>query len=353
MIKYKHDKDKAATYYDQPENERFYDEPDGENPNSRLSAVDADWLNSVNSELKKSIEVFEPLETDNASNRQLAKYLEYFWEMDRQTIGSVIALAYNAPTPRGYLSCNGADVDWANYRKLYSVIGGLYGRGAGFCSMDDGRDGGYSGDIDLSYFDGEWTLEAKTGIEELDLTFDAKRKIFFLTIGDYPLGLFHIEDVEAVEGGEFYHLKFDSEFSSIITLTIKIKRALEGGRLILKFEDDEFSETFILVKAGGHVKLTVENTFKLPDFRGAFLRGHGGNSADFGVRQEDALQEHRHNMARSTIGPDIYGNSHYAGYHVKDSYEYWISNVLGARVANETRPVNYAVKYFIKHGEVE
>ena len=81
----------------------------------------------------------------------------------------------------------------------------------------------------------------------------------------------------------------------------------------------------------------------VPDLRGLFLRGLGGNSAALGVVQNDMVGPHKHHINRSTGGS---GNS-------------WIGNGgggnrgdttdnYGSNIGAETRPKNQAVRYLIR-----
>ena len=99
----------------------------------------------------------------------------------------------------------------------------------------------------------------------------------------------------------------------------------------------------------------------VPDYRGMFLRGLGGNSASLGVTQGDAI--------RNIIGTSGYFYSHgfrssYTGAisfsstitqkvrnvdgdpKIFDTFKFDASRVVPT--AEENRPVNKAVRYFIK-----
>lgn len=93
-----------------------------------------------------------------------------------------------------------------------------------------------------------------------------------------------------------------------------------------------------------------------PDYRGIFLRGLGGNSADLGNRQGDAIR----NIV-GEFGSDAYGipNGAFSQKHVYRSSDdggggghYIATRVFNASnvvpTANENRPINIAVKYIIK-----
>ena len=73
----------------------------------------------------------------------------------------------------------------------------------------------------------------------------------------------------------------------------------------------------------------------VPDYRGMFLRGLGGNSADLGELQNYALIEHTHEITM----PASHGKSGNGGIpRFSDDIP----------IANEVRPINKAVRYFIK-----
>lgn len=84
----------------------------------------------------------------------------------------------------------------------------------------------------------------------------------------------------------------------------------------------------------------------VPDYRGLFLRGVGGNSAALGLLQQDEIKSHSHGIpARvqhrgldhdDSMEPDIGVER----YNITGETEY-----LGG---NETRPINRAVRYLIR-----
>ena len=119
--------------------------------------------------------------------------------------------------------------------------------------------------------------------------------------------------------------------------------------------------------------------FNLPDLRGVFLRGlDGGRGIDpessrlLGSSQDDALQDHHHNLFRLTAqqhpGNGRYATAHGWGttsgspsgyleynmvYNVLEPNGFLSSKVvageLGANPSSETRPNNIAVNYIIKY----
>ena len=92
----------------------------------------------------------------------------------------------------------------------------------------------------------------------------------------------------------------------------------------------------------------------VPDYRGMFLRGLGGNSADLGELQNYALIEHTHEITM----PASHGKSGNGGIPRFSDGDVWSNNKTKLTtgitdtddipIANEVRPINKAVRYFIK-----
>lgn len=121
---------------------------------------------------------------------------------------------------------------------------------------------------------------------------------------------------------------------------------------ILKFED--YPELYSLVGS------------KVPDYRGLFLRGQGGNAAALGVQQDDAIRNITGEWKRSSdVGAyTSYMDGNLTGVFGKTmttvrnlaggqasrsdiaSINFDVSRVVPT--ANENRPVNKAVRYLIR-----
>ena len=93
-----------------------------------------------------------------------------------------------------------------------------------------------------------------------------------------------------------------------------------------------------------------------PDYRGVFLRGLGGNSAALGMLQSDAIR----NITGTVHGAVEESQSYATGAfslitsttdgadHGKQSWGFSFDASRVVPVANENRPINKAVRYFIK-----
>ena len=102
----------------------------------------------------------------------------------------------------------------------------------------------------------------------------------------------------------------------------------------------------------------------VPDYRGVFLRGLGGNSASLGELQGDAIRNITGTMGGSAsdkVGLWDYGTGVFYQFNLgRSSVEYsgryynYVSQGMGfdasrvVPVANENRPINKSVRYFIK-----
>ena len=85
----------------------------------------------------------------------------------------------------------------------------------------------------------------------------------------------------------------------------------------------------------------------VPDLRGLFLRGHGGNSAALGIRQSDMVGVHDHIVS---IRDGDGGGSGTPAFDETNSPWGWINfrTTAGNNMGSETRPVNQAVRYLIR-----
>ncbi len=97
----------------------------------------------------------------------------------------------------------------------------------------------------------------------------------------------------------------------------------------------------------------------VPDYRGLFLRGHGGASAGLGVRQSDAMRPLSFTFNRAGSGDSFSGagwswnggGSHFQhgahwDWHGGTGYTFNLGWVMPT--ASEIRPVNTAVRYLIR-----
>lgn len=89
----------------------------------------------------------------------------------------------------------------------------------------------------------------------------------------------------------------------------------------------------------------------MPDLRGLFLRGIGGNSAELGQLQGDELRSHNHGIwGAPTDTGDIDDNGLVLDTHTFGAY--WIQGQEQPYISYtggiETRPVNVAVRYLIR-----
>lgn len=107
----------------------------------------------------------------------------------------------------------------------------------------------------------------------------------------------------------------------------------------------------------------------LPDYRGVFLRGVGGNAASIGILQSDEIKSHTHAMQNAGIHNhqqgneglyNFFGGGVWAGsrsWAVGGYNAYQLANtsttgehahIINVTGGSETRPVNKAVRYIIK-----
>jgi microcystin-dependent protein len=105
----------------------------------------------------------------------------------------------------------------------------------------------------------------------------------------------------------------------------------------------------------------ASSRFKLPDFRGVFLRGVGGpNAPPLGQNQGDAIRNIRGSLVKIAAGGEFsatgafretgtawtFGSGNASQYYIK-AVSFDACNVVPT--ANENRPINYSVNYCIKY----
>jgi len=101
-------------------------------------------------------------------------------------------------------------------------------------------------------------------------------------------------------------------------------------------------------------------TFELPDFRGKFIRGQSGNSADYGVTQNDAIRNITGTMGGKYLVGDsiiqVTGAFYNAGTFSENAFggtgsspKFGFDASLVVPTADENRPVNLAVDFYIKY----
>ena len=92
---------------------------------------------------------------------------------------------------------------------------------------------------------------------------------------------------------------------------------------------------------------------QVPDLRGLFLRGHGGNSAALGVQQGDAIRNITAHFCCTVQGSGdgafralTFGGAYMGGNETGGHIYFDASDVVPT--AEESRPVNQAVRYLIR-----
>ena len=123
-----------------------------------------------------------------------------------------------------------------------------------------------------------------------------------------------------------------------------------------------FNEELWSVLGGRYDNRSKGETILLPNFKGVFLRGVGGNSGALGDEQKDAFQEHNHLMFRermdgdrperltATTTPSRQGNHETHPYSIvrMQNPGAWVGVTGNNGTAAETRPINSAVHWIIR-----
>jgi len=103
---------------------------------------------------------------------------------------------------------------------------------------------------------------------------------------------------------------------------------------------------------------SITGRTSLPNASGKFLRNVGGNATSLGNSQDDAFQGHRHGGKYYPSGSGGGGGDWLTELNYSNSSNKTTNNAVGSptsdgtngtpRTANETRPTNISVNFFIK-----
>ena len=105
----------------------------------------------------------------------------------------------------------------------------------------------------------------------------------------------------------------------------------------------------------GYVYGQLNYNFYVPNFNnGSFLRGFGGLSGIIGVQQDDNIKGHTHNVSTKTFQHGSANDGERVPSMVANSGDYGPTDFNSGlnpidSSYNETRPINYAVYYYIKY----
>lgn len=88
-------------------------------------------------------------------------------------------------------------------------------------------------------------------------------------------------------------------------------------------------------------------TFNLPDFRGKWIRGWGGNAAAIGTYQSSAFQSHTHTYIRDGSPNNVSGYSLAAASH--STYRSTYGGINNDPSNNTTRPRSLTVNWVIRY----
>src|SRR5574344_423447 len=197
-----------------------------------------------------------------------------------------------------------------------------------------------------------------------EITIDTDKKTVVVhdgkTLGGFPLSR---EDLSNVNAQGWERIRQFIEYKLIGSIISAPLFSVDGFLLCDGAEISRTDYAKLFAKIGTTFGVgDDETTFNLPDYRGYFLRGLGGNSeTDFATAQLDQLQGHSHNfdirqdVYGSGDGPSItqtngadeglYPNSPH--FHIYEPITY--GNYGEVRIGTETRPINKAINFFIKY----
>ena len=197
-----------------------------------------------------------------------------------------------------------------------------------------------------------------------EITIDTDKKTVVVhdgkTLGGFPLSREDLSNTNS-EGWERIRLFIEDKLiGSVISAPLS---SIEGCLLCDGAEVSRINYAKLFAKIGTTFgEGDGETTFNLPDYRGCFLRGLGGNSElDFATTQLDQLQGHSHNF---DIRQDVYGSGDGASvqttngvdeglrynspdFHIYEPITY--GEYGEVRIGTETRPINKAINFFIKY----
>ena len=175
--------------------------------------------------------------------------------------------------------------------------------------------------------------------------------------------IFKVAEVKIYKDGED-----NPRYSTEIPLSSSGSNSLEIGMVVAWTLSSNPSDNYLECNGQGVDKNKYPKLYQLmhnvPDYRGVFLRGLGGNSAALGALQGDAIRNITGTMGGSNsvdVGLWDYGTGVFYQFNQGRNsvangrawYSY-VSQGMGfdasrvVPVANENRPVNKAVRYFIK-----
>ena len=134
-------------------------------------------------------------------------------------------------------------------------------------------------------------------------------------------------------------------------------RRVEGSRVRFLYLDSSRPATR-LQEHRAYPELFAVLGGQVPDLRGLFLRGHGGNSAALGVQQEDAIRNITGEFGAKARGmwrtetsgvfatSGTGGGSHDSNGWGTEYFQFDASRVVPT--ADENRPMNTAVRFLVR-----